>query len=703
MIALRRAPLSSLAALALATLALGAASTACMEGDGHRPHPVGGEGALLSAAADCGDLLGLIQADALAKVEILSQQYLEGYGYGWWGRADGDWDTAVPEAPPADAASREYSDTNVQVQGVDEADIVKTDGTRIYVLSGSRLSILKAWPPEETAVEDTLEIEGYGQEMFVAGGRAVIFSNTADPRQGGTPDGCWGYDDVGPWRGCYGTGFTKITVAHLGGDEPVVERELYVEGHYRSSRRHDGQVRAVVQTWGAFYSLQLPDVWAYLYRDGHGARTESEHRRRVRQWHADATAAVLGTSLGDWLPDMIERREGSLQAMAPVCELFYVARPGMATDGITQIVGFDMNDPADATRTAVWGNADHVYANHDALVLAQHDHTVTYFAQVTSSNTYSDRTVLHRFALDAGGATRYEASGLVPGSVLNQFSMDERDGIVRVATTEHTWTAWWDADWDSPAVWTPPPTVNQVLTLQADGTSTNLVVLGSTGPLAPDERIYATRFLGDVAYMVTFREVDPLFAIDLSDPADPVVLGELKIPGFSNYMHPLGDGHLLTIGQEADETGRVLGLALQIFDVTDPTDPIQKHKHVFADAWGYSEASWDHKAFTYFASRGLLAFPYVAWGSDWSSYRSSLEVFEVDAEAGFTPLGGVDHSELVGELCDPLADFYCGSYAYPVRRGIFIEDFVYSVSYGGVRVNHVGDLTADVATALLTP
>jgi hypothetical protein len=702
MTALRRAPWAAFASLTLATLALGAAAGGCMDGDGHRPHPVGGEGALLSAAADCDDLLARIQADALAKVEILTQQYLEWHGSGGWGWVDAGTGAPTPEASAFDEASREHSDTNVQVEGVDEADIVKTDGSRIYVLSGSRLSLLTAWPPEATAVEATLDIEGHGQEMFVAGGRAVIFSTTPDPREGGTDDGCWGYD-VGPWWGCYGAGFTKITVAHLGGDEPVVERELYVEGHYRSSRRHDGRVRAVVQSWGAFYSLQLPDVWAYLYRDGHGARTEREHRRRVLQWHADATAAVLGTGLADWLPDMLERRETGLETMAPACELFYVARPGMATDGITQIVSLDMNEPTEAARTAVWGSADHVYANHDALLLAQHDHTVTYFAQVSSADTYSDRTVLHRFALEPSGATHYEASGMVPGSVLNQFSMDERDGIVRVATTERTWTAWWGTDGDSPADWTPPPTVNQVLTLQADGASNDLVVLGSTGPLAPDERIYATRFLGDLAYMVTFREVDPLFAIDLSDPADPVVLGELKIPGFSNYMHPLGDGHLLTIGQEADETGRVLGLALQIFDVTDPAAPMQKHKHVFADAWGYSEASWDHKAFTYFASRGLLAFPYVAWSSDWSSHRSSLEVFEVDAEAGFAPLGGVDHSDLVGELCDPLADFYCGSYAYPVRRGIFIEDFVYSVSYGGVRVNHVSDLATALATALLTP
>jgi hypothetical protein len=687
----------------LACLALGCQSG----GDSGPTHPVGGSGALLTQAQGCDDLLNRLQDDGLAKVEMRAQQYME------WYASDGDrWgptvDAGVADGaePPSFEGPEDHSDTNVQVEGVDEADIVKTDGTHIYVLSGDQLFLLQSWPADQTSLEGSLSIEGYGQEMFVADGRAVVFSSTLDPGDdAGSPGYC--SPELGAWSGlpdaCYGTGFTKITVADLTGEQPAVERELYIEGSYRSSRRHDATVRAVLQNWGLFHGLGLPDVWSYLSRDGEDfyELSTTERRRRIREWHADATAAVRGTTLDDWLPRMIDRQGEALAALPPRCEGFYVPRPGMADDGITQIVGLDMVEAsAPPDRTAIWGNADHVYANHDAMVLAQADYTAAYMAREDGAEQYTDRTVLHRFALGDTGGTTYEASGFVPGTLANQFSMDERDGVVRVATTQTTWDAWWLAD--EPTVWTPPSTANQMLPLRVDPESGELAIQGTTGPLAEDERIFSARFMGDLAYMVTFRQVDPLFAIDLSDPANPRVLGELKIPGFSDYMHPLGDGHLLTIGKDADETtGEIFGLALQIFDVTDPTEPDLKHKHVFTDAWGHSEANWNHKAFTYFASRGLLAFPYVAWSQDWTTHRSSLEVFAVDAEDGFTEMGSVDHTDLVEDLCDPTVDFYCSTHAFQVRRGIFIEDYVYSISFGGVRVNHVEDLTTDVATVVL--
>jgi hypothetical protein len=682
---------------------LGCVGYGCQSGDSGPTHPVGGSGALLSKAEGCDDLLQRLQDDGLAKIEIQAQQYLEWYGHGrWGGPVDGgvDFDDA---APPSAEAPEDFSDTNVQVEGVDEADIVKTDGTHIYVLSGSQVFVLQSWPADETALVATLEVEGHGVEMFVADGRAAVFTSTGDPRRTNDPYGWCPHWDAGPWYGCYGGGFTKVTVADLTGETPTVERELYVQGSYTSSRRHDAQVRVVLQNWGLFYDLGLPSVWEYMYRDDddYYELSDSDIRQRIREWYADATDAMRATTLDDWLPHTIERQGDTLTVLTPQCDDYYVPRPGAADYGITQIVGLDMVDATRVPRlTAIWGNAQHVYANMDAMVLSQWDYSATYLAQEEGAEHYSDRTVLHRFGLDGAGGTTYEASGFVPGSLLNQFSMDERDGVIRVATTETTWEAWWTRD-DDLWVWTPPSTTNQMLTLGVDAESGELAILGTTGPLAEDERIFSARFMGDLAYMVTFRDVDPLFAIDLSNPADPRVLGELKIPGFSNYMHPLGDGHLLTIGMEADEiTGQVEGLALQIFDVTDPTEPAQVHKHVFSDAWGHSEANWNHKAFTYFASRGLLAFPYVSWSSDWSTRRSSLEVFSVDIEEGFSPVGSVDHSDLVGDLCDPMSDPYCGAYAFEVRRGIFIEDFVYSISYGGVRVGHVSDLGADVASVL---
>jgi uncharacterized secreted protein with C-terminal beta-propeller domain len=287
----------------------------------------------------------------------------------------------------------------------------------------------------------------------------------------------------------------------------------------------------------------------------------------------------------------------------------------------------------------------------------------------------------------------------VPGVVNDQFSIDERDGVIRIATTRTTWNNQ-NGDGVAPDVWVPPTTDNLVSTLRLVGEG--LDVVGQTPGLAEGERIFSARFLGDIGYIVTFRQVDPLFAIDLSDPENPKVLGELKIPGFSDYMHPLGDDHLLTIGRDIDENTQVdRGTALQIFDVSDPANPIASHKTVLGE--GYSEANHNHKAFNFYAAEapdaGLLAFPFVSYEGDFSS---TLELWEVSAENGFNRRGAVDHSDLVINDCGtpyPVEDFYyyCG-YQPQITRGVFIDEYIYSISYGGVRVHTVDDLTP-VATA----
>ena len=234
-----------------------------------------------------------------------------------------------------------------------------------------------------------------------------------------------------------------------------------------------------------------------------------------------------------------------------------------------------------------------------------------------------------------------------------------------------------------------------------------LALLGTTPAMAEGERIFSARFIGDLGYVVTFRQVDPLFAIDLGDPAAPKVLGELKIPGFSDYMHPLGDDHLLTIGRDIDEETLVdRGTALQIFDVSDPTDPKQKFKALVGQ--GFSEANHNHKAFNFYREHGILAFPFVSYEG---ALSSTLELWNVSIDAGLSRRGSVDHSALVLEDCGgsippidgPLvADAFhqhCG-YLPQVLRGVFIDDYVYSISHGGVLVHDVGDLATPVATAV---
>ena len=663
----------------------------------HPDVPIDGSRSLLRQANTCDDLLASIQEDAVAKIEVETQQYIEWYveqrGLGFGGL--GTEDAAAPGARAADdqnsAPPDEYSETNTQVDGVDEADLVKTDGERIYALSGNELVVVDSWPAEQTHVLGRFPVEGYPLEMFVADGRAVVFSQTSDPRVAPEDAVCDDYyRDWGYYYPCYSGGarFTKITVAGLSDDgtSAVLEREVFLEGDYRSSRRHESIVRAVVNNWGYYFHWQLPQVWEYLYPDGDWDPVSSDvARSRIHQWRADAIAAVGERDLAEWLPEMLERVDGDLTTSPIDCGGFYVTRPGMADYGMTQIASLNLDDSSRPQRTGVWGAAQELYANHDTMVLAQPDYSAYYRAYVDEVREYSDATVLHAFDIGDDGATSYTASGIVPGIVVDQFSIDERGGTIRVATTESRWTPWWlDQEWS------PPRTLNRVWTLQDRNAA--LRIVGRTPVLAEGERIFSARYVDDLAYVVTFRQVDPLFAIDLADPTNPTVLGELKIPGFSNYMQPLGDSHLLTIGRDATDEGMVQGLALQIFNVSDPTQPELRHRHVFQDEWGYSDANWDHKAFTYFGARELLAFPYVAYGRGWNSFRSSLEVFHVDAENGFRKQGSVDHTSLLQNECSD-DNPYCREYGLNIRRGVFIEDYVYSISSGGIVVNDARDMS----------
>ncbi|MGB5811871.1 MAG: beta-propeller domain-containing protein, partial [Polyangiales bacterium] len=482
------------------------------------------------------------------------------------------------------------------------------------------------------------------------------------------------------------------TVIALDGDAPRAIRELYMDGYYTSSRRHDGIVRAVVQTH-VQQPPTVPQLWEVLYGSTSYPETREEELSRARLWAAAAKAAIAETTLDQWLPTWAERVDGELEQQPPQCADFYTPSPGFVDYGLTQVLGIDMINGGDATITSVLGSASQVYSNAETLILTQPDYGWY------SRDIDHDRTAVHRFAVSFDQQrTLYQGSGFVPGIVNDQFSIDEREGVIRIATTRTTWTMQQPTD-----EWVPPVTDNLVTTLGLD--DEGLAELGATDPLAEGERIFSTRFLGDLAYVVTFRQVDPLFAVDLSDPAAPKVLGELKIPGFSDYMHPLGDAHLLTIGRDIDEETQFdRGTALQIFDVSDPTDPVLAFKALVGN--GFSEANHNHKAFNFYDDLGLLAFPFVSYEGDFSS---TLELWDVSVDDGFSRRGAVDHADLVVDECDAwdpqvgvpfvAEGFYqdCG-FLPQVSRGVFIDEFVYSISHGGVMVHPVEDLSTPVAT-----
>jgi hypothetical protein len=281
---------------------------------------------------------------------------------------------------------------------------------------------------------------------------------------------------------------------------------------------------------------------------------------------------------------------------------------------------------------------------------------------------------IHRFGISADPShTAYYGSGLVAGRVLNQFAMDEHHGELRVATTTgHV----------------PDPDVESTLTvLAADEESGDLSAMGVLEHIAPTEDIRSVRFDGDRGFIVTFKKTDPLFVLDLSNHSQPRIDGELKIPGFSTYMHMLDPTHILSIGYDADDHGSFAyfdGVLIQIFDIADPENPTLAHRHVIGTRGSSSEALTNHLAFNYFPPLGLLAVPMtICEGGDDGQYGdvmtfSGLMLFDVSAQAGISEHGRVAHP--MPEAGTVSCSTWWTDAGSAVKRSIFMDRVVYSIA-----------------------
>lgn len=622
--------------------------------------------ATLTRAESCDHLLGLLRQDATMKVDMTIDAQIA------YLKAMDDRDFFAAPSLQEDAgggdlngddgaAPPEHSETNVQVEGVDEADIVKTDGNYLYVLQGTQLAVVNAYPAETMSMGSSVAIEGHPLEMFLTDEHIVVFSSVPmEMVTGGQPV----YDEYG----YYGyQPMTKVTVlAHDGGNTPTTVEEYYFEGQYTSSRRIDSQVRTVLSS---DYYAPFLRLWPHKWSEDKGEMIGLYEALRLKNY-----AAIAQASLGDFLPDRYVRQDGELVEVAPSCGDYYVPTFGSTAWGYTDVASFDLNAlGAGAKTTTVVGLSDTVYSSHDALYVAGHGFNETAFTASLSSNepVSTSYTHVHKFDIASDPSTpTYVASASVPGYVHDQFSLDEKDGVLRMATTD---TLVSENDWD---------TQNHLFTL-----GPQMEALGAVTGLAPGEQVFSARFVGDRGYVVTFRQVDPLFVFDLSNPAVPLKMAELKIPGFSNYMHPIeGGDYLLTLGQDGDDFGNVGAPALQMFDVRDATAPKLVHKLVLEEGW--TEAQHNHKAFTFY--QDMLALPFTSWEYD-GGYETRLDLFDVDVETGITLRGSVDHSALFSEI--GVDDCYYYGWGIDVRRGVFIEDNVYSISNGGIIVSKVDDMS----------
>ena len=302
-----------------------------------------------------------------------------------------------------------------------------------------------------------------------------------------------------------------------------------------------------------------------------------------------------------------------------------VRRPAVFSGaGVLTVYTVDLDKGLPAVDAdAVFTDADTVYASPSSLYVA----TQRY-------DTQAEHTSIHRFDISDPDRTGYAASGAVPGSLLNQFSLSEDKGVLRTATT-----VGWGAAAES-----------RVTTLSERGG--RLVQRGAVGGLGPGERIFAVRFLGDVGYVVTFRQTDPLYTVDLADPDHPRVRGELKIPGYSAYLHPVGDDLLLGVGQEATDDGRVQGLQLSLFDVSDLARPVRLQKAQLGQRYSSSAVEWDHHAFLWWPATKLALLPID------SEAFTGAAGFRVERARGIAAVGRIAHAG-TGASWTPL-DRPCG-------------------------------------------
>ena len=631
----------------------------------------------------------------------------------------------------------EFSETNNQESGVDEADFLKTDGFHIYMLNGQLLLIMGVPEFGNLTMESNLSIEGNPTQMMIEGDRLVIASSInywslpadSDLRNLMTrevtvqvdSDGD-GKDDI-PYTYTKVQSLVKYTVVDITNrSSPTIEKEMYIEGNYHTARMVDGTVRSVTHLWTYFDGIRnwvnLPDdYWS-----------EDDLDKRMGIWNDSVNQTILHNeqviselTLDDFVPHIYEMRDGEIFTHPLTYEKCteFSASADSAGRGFTTIMTIRMLDAEASLEvdhiTSSWA---HVYSSKDTLVLAEPANDMWWFWR---NSDWEDATNIHSFDISDANHTTYVASGRVEGTVNDQFSISEHNGDIRVASTSDNWGMWWriaELDDNGDPIWTGP--TNQVTILSDDGEG-HLDHIGFIGGIAEGETIWSARFVGDRGYLVTFMNIDPLWVLDLSDPYAPTILGELHVPGVSTYIHPIDEDNLLTIGIGGGQDG--LGLdwsttQVSLFDVSNTSNPTLADTIPLTPAytdencmdimtcgwsWSYSEATYEHKAFNYWAPESLLAVPlsthrYVydqievdgrVYSYSGYQYVSMLKMIEVDTQNGtLSTHGDVEHSGFYNE--EGLFSWWSGSTS--IRRSIFMGDYVYAFSAGGATVHRTADL-----------
>lgn len=519
----------------------------------------------------------------------------------------------------------DYSKTNIQVEGVDEADTVKTDGKYIYYLVDNTLTITNVENPSKMIGTANITFENENdedfspQEIFLNGNKVIVIGTRYEYKR--RPDA-----DIDYIYPTYYKSFTSAKVYNVENKEkPTLERTVEVEGNYLSSRMIGDNI----------YLTSNKYIYSYLCK-----------KYKAMELNED-----------DFKPQYIDTQTGEEVKCVNFDCIYYI--PEFEDTSYLNIVAFNVNKDEPANIESYLGAGNTIYSSTDNLYVTKLKYD--YNDETKKSNT---TTQIYKFSLKDATCT-FEKTGEVPGSVLNQFSMDECNGYFRIATTDRT-------------SWNSESNTNNLYVLNE-----NLETIGKIEGLAKGERIYSVRFMGNRAYMVTFVETDPLFVLDLADPTNPTVLGELKIPGYSKYLHPYDETHLIGIGEDTEVVNygygdRVVtnGMKMAMFDVTDPNNPQELYNVKIGEKGTYSELLYNHKALLFSKEKNIIAFPISITEDDYKVTFQGAIVYGVSLEKGF---------ELKTKISNSATDYDRYYSRNRVERIIYIKDTLFTLSNGLIK------------------
>jgi len=536
----------------------------------------------------------------------------------------------------SEADSADYSTTNIQVEGVDEADIVKTDGQYIYQVNKKRIIVAKAYPADQMKIAAVLEFpqEAFNPEELYVDEKYLIVIGSAHHYMPVV------YDSVDSekmemkrFAAQYQPNVLSTTKAIIYdiSDKSNIKnvREVEIEGRYLSSRKIGS-------------SLYLFSNRSLIYN-------------KVMNSEEGDIPAYRDTAVNDEFNNILYE---DIQYFPKYSYANYMIAAGLNLDRMDEKVRIN----------TYLGAGENIYVSDQHMYVA-----VTQYNMVENE----PGTLIYKFSLNQGNIT-YLSKGSVPGTILNQFSMDEYHDHFRIATTR------------------PNVRLNE----NTSDSTNNLYILddtmnitGKIEDIAPGERIYSTRFMGDRGYMITFRTIDPLFVMDLSNPQQPKILGALKIPGFSNYLHPYDENHVIGFGKDTTDTYggvSVEGLKIAIFDVTDIANPKEKFVEIIGDAGTDSPLLYNHKALLFSKEKKLLAFPVTVVSKndqdkDKKYSRFTFQgayVYNIDLDTGFTLKGKITH--LSEKEYNPEKN---------IDRLLYIDNMLYTLSNKKIKANDLDNLT----------